>query len=125
MGKNEGKEVFNEKVMQANFSAILYLMTEQQALIGRLLQVLLNTGLVSEGGLDKITDITDDPEGLMPTYTQLYNRFATYYLRTKKLLDDRETLDSAQAGAPSEKEQWKILNELLDSAKIKKDKDDE
>ena len=82
------KEEENKIVMQANFSAVLYLITEQQALIGRLLQQLMDTGTLNSQQLTKVTDITDGDEGLIPTYTQLYDRFATYYLRTKALLDE-------------------------------------
>ena len=84
------KDEFDTKTMQANFSAILYLLTEQQALIGRLLQQLLDSGVVTSHQLNKITDITDGEEGLIPTYTELYKRFATYYLKTKHLLDEGE-----------------------------------
>ncbi len=82
------EEEENKIVMQANFSAVLYLLTEQQSLIGRLLQQLMDSNLLNSQQLTKITDISDGDEGLIPTYTQLYNRFATYYLRTKALLDE-------------------------------------
>jgi hypothetical protein len=81
-------DVFDKAAMQANFSAVLYLLTEQQALAGRLLSALLEQGTLTSHQIAKITDITDGEEGLIPTYTQLYNRFATYYLRTKAILDD-------------------------------------
>lgn len=90
MVENNKNEEFDIKVMQANFSAILYLITEQQALIGRLLQTLLDSGVVTSHQLNKITDITDGDDGLIPTYTQLYQRFAMYYLKTKQLLDEQQ-----------------------------------
>ncbi len=87
MGKLPENSEFNENTMQANFSAFLYVVTEQEALIGRLLQTLLETKVISAHQLNKVTDITSGEEGLVPTYNQVYNRFAKYYLRTKFLLD--------------------------------------
>ncbi len=100
MAKKEAKEPFNEKVMQANFSALLYLMTEQQALIGGMLQVLLDSNLITAAQLDQITDLQRGDEGLTPTYTQLYSRFATYYLRTKELLEHGDIFKGAGMPAP-------------------------
>ena len=79
----------DDTVMQANFSAVLYLLTEQQALMGRLLQVLLDNGDMNSHQLEKITDITGGAEGLVPVYSLLYNRFARYFLKTKKLLEEQ------------------------------------
>jgi hypothetical protein len=107
MVENTENDGFDKHVMQANFSAILYLLTEQQALIGRLLQVLLETGVVTSHQLNKITDITDGDEGLIPTYTQLYNRFATYYLRTKQILDEGNILDHAVEEALAKRDEDK------------------
>lgn len=92
MSETYPKNKFDQKTMQANFSAILYLLTEQQALIGKLLQTLLESGVINGRQLDKVTDIAGGEDGLIPTYTQLYNRFATYYLRTKQVLDENEKL---------------------------------
>ncbi len=80
-------EQFDKITMQANFSAILYLITEQHAVIGRLLQILLEQGTLSSLQIAKLTDIRSGDEGLDPTYTQLYNRFAGYYLSTKEILE--------------------------------------
>ncbi len=80
-------EQFDKITMQANFSAILYLITEQQAVIGRLLQALLEQGTLTSPQIAKLTDIASGEEGLTPTYTQLYNRFAGYYISTKEVLD--------------------------------------
>ena len=90
---------FSRVVMQANFSAILYLITEQQALIGQLLQALLESQVIDSRQLSEITDLTGGEEGLIPTYTVLYNRFATYYLRTKAVLEQGEALAKATEDA--------------------------
>ena len=86
---------FTRTIMQANFSAILYLLTEQQALIGQLLQALLESQVIDSRQLSEITDLTGGEDGLIPTYTVLYNRFATYYLRTKAVLEQGEALAKA------------------------------
>ncbi len=93
--KMKDDEQFDKITMQANFSAILYLLTEQQAVIGRLLQVLLEQGTLTPQQIAKLTDISSGDEGLTPTYTQLYNRFAGYYLSTKEVLDAEELKEAA------------------------------
>ena len=112
MVKNAKSEEFDPKVMQANFSAVLYLVTEQQALIGRLIRMLLEKGAMNTHELAVVTDITEGEEGLVPAYTQIYNRFATYYLRTKRLLDAGGVLESA-------------VEEAIKSQDLDKDKDNE
>lgn len=94
MGKKTENEVFSKTTMQANFSSILYLLAEQQAMIGKLFQALLDNGVMDSRQLTDITDSTDG-EGLVPAYTQLYNRFATYYLRTKRLLETEDLVGKA------------------------------
>ncbi len=86
----EALETWDEEhrsIMQANFSAALYLVSEQQALTGRLIQTLLETNVIGVQQLTKITDIESGDEGLVPTYNQIYSRFANYFLRTKHLLE--------------------------------------
>lgn len=102
MSETPKKPAFDDKVMQANFSALLYLLTEQQALIGKLLQALLDSGALNSRQLENITDLNSEEGGLIPTYTQLYNRFAHYYLRTKQVLDDGEVLNQAVKEAMGE-----------------------
>lgn len=88
-----GKDIqatYDDKVIQANFSAMLYLLTEQQAMLGKLLQALLDVGALRSHQLDKITDTAEGENGLVPTYNQLYDRFAEYYVRTKAFLDNAE-----------------------------------
>jgi hypothetical protein len=89
MKKISRKVKCEDAVMQAIFSAVLYLLNEQQSLMGRLLQVLLDNGDINSHQLEKITDITGGDEGLVPVYSLLYNRFAKYFLKTKKLLEEQ------------------------------------
>ena len=115
MGNLPENSEFNETTMQANFSAFLYVVTEQQALIGRLLQTLLETGVISAHQLNKVTDIAGGEEGLVPTYNQVYNSFAKYYLRTKLLLDKME----------EEETEDNFVEQKLKDKKSKGDKDHE
>ena len=84
---------FSKAAMQANFSSILYLLSEQQAMIGKLFQALLDNQVIDSRQLTDITDTTSGEDGLVPTYTQLYNRFALYYLRTKHLLESEDLVN--------------------------------
>jgi len=95
MVKKTGNEEFTKTSMQANFSSILYLLSEQQAMIGKLFQALLDNQVIDSRQLKDITDTSTGDEGLVPTYTQLYNRFALYYLRTKQLLEQEALVGEA------------------------------
>jgi len=76
----------NEAAMKANFSALLYVITEQQALFGRLLEVMLANGDLSDVQLKKVTDVYGDQETLQPVYEDVYKRFAWYFMATKEMI---------------------------------------
>jgi len=80
----------NDTVTKANFSALLYVVTEQQALIGRLLEVLLANGVLSAAQLERVTDIYGDENTLQPVYADVYKRFAWYFMATKELIEANE-----------------------------------
>jgi hypothetical protein len=82
------------KDFQANMSALLYLLTEQQALLGRLLQELIRVGALNNEGLSRITELETDPEGKKTLYAELYTRYAghvTVYRRIIEELEDDKT----------------------------------
>lgn len=87
MDKTEEKPEFNHVVMQANFSALLYVLSEQQALIGRLFKELLEGGQLTGKQLENITDLRGNSETLTSVYTDLYKRFAYYYLKIKDIME--------------------------------------
>ena len=93
MVKKPEDDMFSKTTMQSNFSSILYLLSEQQSMIGKLFQALLDSGVIDSRQLSDITDTSDGEDDLLRTYTQLYNRFANYYLRTKQLLE-QENLEN-------------------------------
>jgi hypothetical protein len=96
MGKNTEKHEFNHVVMQANFSALLYVLTEQQALIGRLFKELLEGGQLTGQQLENITDLRDNNAALTPVYADLYKRFAYYYLKIKDIMERVESGQSPE-----------------------------
>lgn len=74
----------NGKDLQCNFSSLMYILTEQQALIGRLLEELLQAGVLNSSSLERITDVYGSEEALSPVYSDLYKRFAWYYFQIKE-----------------------------------------
>ena len=76
----------NEAAMKANFSALLYVITEQQALLGKLLEVMLTNGILSDAQLKKVTEVYGDEDVLQPVYEDVYKRFAWYFMATKEMI---------------------------------------
>lgn len=74
--------------IQANYSAMMYILTEQQALIAQLLEELLRVGVVDDASLTRITGVYGNVEKLNPVYDDLYKRFANYFLRVKHVLEN-------------------------------------
>lgn len=87
----KGKKTENpddaRKDLQANISALLYLLTEQQVMIGRLLQELERVGALNLDGLNRITETCSDPETRTSIYTEIYNRYAGYTLVCRRIID--------------------------------------
>lgn len=75
--------------MQANYSSMMYIISEQQALIGTLLQELVKIGALNEAAVEKITGIYGKDEVLQPIYSDLYKRFAWYFIRVSEALEDK------------------------------------
>ena len=88
--------------MQANYSAMMYIIAEQQALIGTLLQELIKTNALNETSLEKITGVYGKEEILNPMYSDLYKRFAWYFIRVSEALEDAKKTQP-DSWAPGEK----------------------
>jgi hypothetical protein len=90
--------------LQCNYSALMYLLTEQQALIGKLLEELLRAGVITEPLLEKITSVYGDPQVLDPMYQGLYRRFASYFTRIWQTLalEANQLLERKDSDAPKE-----------------------
>jgi len=95
--------------IQANFSALLYLVTEQQATMAFLLQELLDGGRLDLAQITRITDRELQQESITKLYSQIYKKFCYYFLRTKEILENREILGPA-------------LKEIMQAAKEAKEK---
>ena len=76
----------NFQDMQCNFSALMYILTEQQAIIGRLLEELIQAGVLNTAALERVTDIYGNNDALTPVYSDIYKRFAWYFLQIKEAL---------------------------------------
>lgn len=81
-----GEDFLSWQNLQANFSALMYLLTEQQALFGRLLEELLKGGQLDSVQLEKITQVYGDGEVLNSVYLDLHKRYSTYFSRVKDIL---------------------------------------
>lgn len=88
------KPIKDEKVpeptwvdVQCNLSAMLYLLAEQQALLGKLLEELSRIGALDHSNLNQITGVKQDSDALTSVYTQLYQQFTNYFLISKKFLE--------------------------------------
>lgn len=78
------------KEVQANLSALLYIITEQQSLISELLSTLVDAGVLSHEGLVRVSKARKDKELTEAVYKELYKDFVSYYLKTKWILMDGE-----------------------------------
>jgi hypothetical protein len=72
--------------VRSNLSAMLYLMTEQQAVISELLSTLLEAGILSHEGLVRVSSARKNKELTEAVYTDLHKDFVQYFLKTKWLL---------------------------------------
>ncbi len=93
MTKKQEIDSTESNALHANFSALLYVASEQQAMIGLLLKALVNNNLISIQQLEEITDIHGNEELLTPVYENIYKTFAEYFLQSKTILEAAERRD--------------------------------
>jgi hypothetical protein len=84
--------------IQANLSALLYIITEQQTLIVELLNTLLETGALTTSSLYQVTSAVNDNELTEAVYKDLHQRYTEYFLKTKWLLMSTEEQDEVVKG---------------------------
>lgn len=89
-GNLSPEDVISWRNMQCNYSALLYIVTEQQALIGKLLEELLKSQVLDTVQLERITGVYGNGEVLNPAYEELYKRYAGYYLRVREVLEEQD-----------------------------------
>ncbi len=83
------------KELQANLSALLYIITEQQTLIAELLSTLLDAGVLSDASLYRVTSAVTDGELKEAVYRDLHQKYTEYFLKTKWLLMSTEEQNKA------------------------------
>jgi hypothetical protein len=86
--------------MQCNFSALMYIITEQQAIIGKLLEELIQAQVLNGSSLERVTDIYGNRDTLEPVYSDLYKRFAWYFIQIKEALQEKNQ-NSPESWNPS------------------------
>ena len=84
---------FTKEEVQANFSAILSVMTEQEALIAELLGVLVDKGILSSIELTKVTDVHLNHKTLPAIYRDIYKRYAHHFFQAKKTIEELQLLN--------------------------------
>ena len=75
--------------VKANFNALLYLQTEQMAILLKLLDYMVSKDLATAEDMnDKILAVTGDKEQLTSIYNEMFTRFVGYYSSLRKLMAD-------------------------------------
>lgn len=104
---NIEKEFTKEKLteaawfdVQCNFSAMLYLVSEQQALIGKLLEELVKAGVVKGPALNRITSIRNDHEDFGLTHSDTHKKFTNYFYAVRKILSETEPDENGDYHGP-------------------------
>ena len=89
--------------VQCNLSAMVYLITEQQALIGKLLEELVRVGAIKAPGLERITDIKADHQDFNLTYKDVHRRFSNYFYAVHKIMSENEPNENGDYDVPEPK----------------------
>lgn len=75
--------------IKANFNALLYLQTEQMAILLKLLDMLVKKEVATGEELnEEVLSVTADREGLTQIYNEMFTRFVGYYSSLRKLMAD-------------------------------------
>lgn len=83
-----GGDLSMEEV-KANFNALLYLQTEQMAILLKILDMLSKKGIATTDELNEdVLSVTGDKEELTLIYNEMFTRFVGYYSSLRKLMAD-------------------------------------
>ncbi len=75
--------------IKANFNALLYLQTEQMAILLKLLDFLVKKELATPEEMNnEILAVTGDKDQLTGIYNEMFTRFVGYYSSLRKLMAD-------------------------------------
>ena len=81
--------------IKSNFNALLYLQTEQMAVLLKLLDLLVAKDLATPEDMnDKVLSVTGDKEQLTSIYNELFTRFVGYYSSLRKLMADGKVMQA-------------------------------
>lgn len=79
--------------VKANFNALLYLQTEQMAVLLKLLDLLVRNGVATQEDMnDEVLAVTGDKEQLTSIYNEMFTRFVGYYSSLRKLMADGKVM---------------------------------
>lgn len=81
--------------IKANFNALLYLQTEQMAILLKLLDFIVSKDLATAEEMnDQILSVTGDKEQLTGIYNEMFTRFVGYYSSLRKLMADGKIMQA-------------------------------
>ncbi|MEE8114643.1 MAG: hypothetical protein V3T23_09840 [Nitrososphaerales archaeon] len=81
--------------IKANFNALLYLQTEQMAILLKLLDFLAKKELATPEEMnDQILSVTGDKNQLTNIYNEMFTRFVGYYSSLRKLMADGKIMQA-------------------------------
>lgn len=81
--------------IKANFNALLYLQTEQMAILLKLLDILVAKGVATGEELnEEVLSVTGDRDGLTQIYNEMFTRFVGYYSSLRKLMADGKIMQT-------------------------------
>ncbi len=75
--------------VKANFNALLYLQTEQMAVMLKVIDLLVKKEIgTAEEMNDEVLGVTGDQEQLTAIYNEMFSRFVGYYSSLRRLMAD-------------------------------------
>lgn len=81
--------------IKANFNALLYLQTEQMAILLKLLDFMVAKELATAEEMnDQILAVTGDKNQLTSIYNEMFTRFVGYYSSLRKLMADGKIMQA-------------------------------
>lgn len=81
--------------IKANFNALLYLQTEQMAILLKLMDFMVKKELASPEEMnEEILSVTGDKEQLTGIYNEMFTRFVGYYSSLRKLMADGKIMQA-------------------------------
>lgn len=81
--------------VKANFNALLYLQTEQMAVMLKLVDLLVRKEVATADEMnDEVLSVTADAKELTAIYNEMFARFVGYYSSLRKLMADGKIFEA-------------------------------